>query len=136
MTTDRQNPTNTNQPDNNDRIKIPVDVQPDNAVPGSAGAPSSADDALPPLPENSTQDTPPDQQDHEENRAQMNARLERLGGEPAPDITPEEFARLQQSGHLHIDAQGRVRSPRYSRGTTDSGVSLRKRRAWYGCHYC
>ena len=58
------------------------------------------------------------------------ARLERLGGEPAPDITPEEFARLQQSGQVHIDPLGRVRSPRY--GTTpDEGVSLRKRRAWY-----
>jgi len=61
----------------------------------------------------------------------MNARLERLGGEPAPVITPEEFARLQQAGQVHIDARGRVRTER-PRGV-DPGVSLRKRRAWY-CH--
>lgn len=89
-----------------------------------------------------TENQYPDDQSHEdnvhhennnaqENHQRMNARLERLGGEPAPDITPEEFARLQQNGHLHIDAQGRVRSPRYSSGNTDSGISLRKRRAWY-----
>ena len=56
--------------------------------------------------------------------------LERLGGEPAPDITPEEFARLQQSGQIHIDPRGRVRSATSTR--SDAGVSLRKRRAWYG----
>lgn len=56
-------------------------------------------------------------------------RLERLGGEPAPDITPEEFARLQQSGQIHIDPRGRVRSA-YN-NPDDSGISLRKRRAWY-----
>lgn len=55
-------------------------------------------------------------------------QLERLGGEPAPDISPEEFARLQQSGHIHIDPRGRVRSASTS---TDAGISLRKRRAWY-----
>lgn len=60
---------------------------------------------------------------------EMRARLERLGGEPAPDITPEEFARLQQSGQLHIDPRGRIRS-RANEGE-DSGLSLRKRRAWY-----
>jgi hypothetical protein len=58
----------------------------------------------------------------------MQPRLERLGGEPAPDITPEEFARLQQSGQIHIDPRGRVRSTRVEE---DAGVSLRKRRAWY-----
>lgn len=56
-------------------------------------------------------------------------RLERLGGEPAPDITPEEFARLQQSGQIHIDPRGRVRSTRPSE--EDPSVSIRKRRAWY-----
>lgn len=56
-------------------------------------------------------------------------RLERLGGEPAPDITPEEFARLQQSGQIHIDPRGRVRSSQATE--EDAGVSLRKRRAWY-----
>ena len=41
----------------------------------------------------------------------LGPRLERLGGEPAPDITPEEFARLQQAGQIHIDPRGRVRKP-------------------------
>ncbi|MHB8627882.1 MAG: hypothetical protein ACYDBJ_14755 [Aggregatilineales bacterium] len=59
----------------------------------------------------------------------MRERVDRLGGEPAPDISPQEFARLQQSGALHIDPQGRVRANR--REEADPGVSLRKRRAWY-----
>ncbi len=59
----------------------------------------------------------------------MEERLERLGGEPAPAITPEEFARLQKAGQVHIDARGRVRTAR--RSDAESGVSLRKRRAWY-----
>ena len=56
-------------------------------------------------------------------------RLERLGGEPAPVITPEEFARLQKAGQVSIDAKGRVRTTR--RSDAEAGVSLRKRRAWY-----
>lgn len=56
-------------------------------------------------------------------------RLERLGGEPAPVITPEEFARLQKAGQVHIDSRGRVQTAR--RSADDAGVSLRKRRAWY-----
>jgi len=56
-------------------------------------------------------------------------RLERLGGEPAPVITPEEFARLQRAGQVHIDERGRVRATR--RSDAEGGVSLRKRRAWY-----
>jgi hypothetical protein len=56
-------------------------------------------------------------------------RLERLGGEPAPPITPEEFARLQKAGQVHIDARGRVRTA--SRSGPNAGVSLKKRRAWY-----
>lgn len=56
-------------------------------------------------------------------------RLERLGGEPAPVITPEEFARLQRQGQVNIDARGRVRTTR--RSDAEAGVSLRKRRAWY-----
>lgn len=59
----------------------------------------------------------------------MEERLERLGGEPAPVITPEEFARLQRAGQVHIDARGRVRTARPS--NAEAGVSLRKRRAWY-----
>jgi hypothetical protein len=60
----------------------------------------------------------------------MKERIDRLGGEAAPDITPDEFARLQRDGSLHLDARGRVRMNR--REDTDPGVSLRKRRAWYG----
>ena len=60
----------------------------------------------------------------------MDERLERLGGEPAPVITPEEFARLQKAGSVHIDSRGRVRTAR--RSGAEAGVSLRKRRAWYG----
>lgn len=59
----------------------------------------------------------------------MGERLERLGGEPAPVITPEEFARLQKAGQVHIDSRGRVRTTR--RSDAEAGVSLRKRRAWY-----
>lgn len=59
----------------------------------------------------------------------MGERLERLGGEPAPVITPEEFARLQKAGQVHIDSRGRVRSA--GRSGPNTGVSLRKRRAWY-----
>ena len=57
-------------------------------------------------------------------------RLERLGGEPAPVITPEEFSRLQNAGQVHIDAMGRVRTARRA-SQADAGVTLRKRRAWY-----
>jgi len=60
----------------------------------------------------------------------MADRLERLGGEPAPIITPEDFARLQNAGQVHIDAQGRVRTARRT-AQADAGVTLRKRRAWY-----
>jgi hypothetical protein len=74
--------------------------------------------APPPPPPPST----PDEDTFEE-------RLERLGGEPAPVITPEEFARLQKAGQVHIDARGRVRTAR--RSDAEAGVSLRKRRAWY-----
>lgn len=68
-------------------------------------------------------DLPPDNK-------QFGERLERLGGEPAPAISPEEFARLQQSGQIHFDSRGRIRAQR--REETDAGMSLRKRRAWYG----
>ena len=61
--------------------------------------------------------------------AGFDERLERLGGEPAPVITPEEFARLQRAGQVHIDARGRVRAAR--RNDAEAGVSLKKRRAWY-----
>lgn len=56
-------------------------------------------------------------------------RINRLAGEPAPDISPDEFARLQKMGEIHLDDQGRIRPRR--REDNDPGVSLRKRRAWY-----
>ncbi|MBN1200476.1 MAG: hypothetical protein JXJ20_01350 [Anaerolineae bacterium] len=102
-----------------------------------------ADDMIPPA-ENNTpppppeEASPPDQlpgapdQDTPEQASfddDLGPRLERLGGEPAPDITPEEFARLQQAGQIHIDPRGRVRTT--DRDETDAGISLRKRRAWY-----
>lgn len=68
-----------------------------------------------------TDNTPPDD---------MSRRLERLGGEPAPIITPEEFARLQKAGQISIDTHGQVRTARRS-NVDDGGVSLKKRRAWY-----
>ncbi len=86
----------------NDENKMPNNNQNDDA--GQDGAASSADD--------------------------MGDRLERLGGEPAPAITPEEFERLQKAGQVHIDSRGRVRTAR--RSGAEAGVSLRKRRAWYG----
>jgi hypothetical protein len=94
-----------------ERTNIPID---DNSAEPANNAP--AQDA---------QATPPEQG----GQHGMDARLERLGGEPAPVITPEEFARLQRAGQVHIDSRGRVRTER-PRGV-DPGVSLRKRRAWY-----
>lgn len=75
--------------------------------------------------------TPPEvTESNSSNTDGMNERLERLGGEPAPAITPEEFARLQKAGQVHIDARGRVKTAR--RTDAEAGVSLKKRRAWYG----
>ncbi len=75
--------------------------------------------------------TPPnDVPESNVNHDNMDERLERLGGEPAPAITPEEFARLQKAGQVHIDARGRVKTAR--RTDAEAGVSLKKRRAWYG----
>jgi hypothetical protein len=85
----------------------------------------STESKLPEVSDDSTQEA-----EDEEPSEDLQPRLERLGGEPAPDITPEEFARLQQSGQIHIDPRGRVRSTARS-SETDAGVSLRKRRAWY-----
>ncbi len=78
-------------------------------------------DYVPPVDDIPSEKTPADDD--------MGPRLERLGGEPAPDITPEEFVRLQQAGQIHIDPRGRVRTT--VRDETDAGISLRKRRAWY-----
>ncbi len=87
-----------------------------------------------PVNETPVNDAEPEQQDNVNdmngNQDEYSERLERLGGEPAPVITPEEFARLQRAGQVHIDARGRVRTAR--RSDAEAGVSLRKRRAWYG----
>jgi hypothetical protein len=85
------------------------------------GVSTPENNATPPTPPTQPA-TPPDEEMYQE-------RLERLGGEPAPAITPEEFARLQRAGQVHIDARGRVRTTR--RSDAEAGVSLRKRRAWY-----
>ena len=89
----------------------PGDAPPASAPAGSSGAPEVIDVEA----------------GDEDDR--MAERLERLGGEPAPAISPEEFVRLQQSGQIHIDSRGRIRTSR--REQTDAGMSLRKRRAWY-----
>ncbi|MBN1679362.1 MAG: hypothetical protein JW966_03670 [Anaerolineae bacterium] len=95
----------------------------DNQIPGE-----------PPVVEPSDADTPaaPPDVDAPDHAVpdDLGPRLERLGGEPAPDITPEEFARLQQAGQIHIDPRGRVRTPA-TPTNIDAGISLRKRRAWY-----
>jgi hypothetical protein len=80
-------------------------------------------------PNNNEQITPPAGNDAPPPEENLNDRVDRLVGEPAPDISAEEFARLQRSGTVNLDAQGRVRANR--REEDDAGVSLRKRRAWY-----
>jgi hypothetical protein len=83
-----------------------------------------------PNPPTTPDDEPAEQAAPPAKSAPYEERLERLGGEPAPVITPEEFARLQKAGQVHIDARGRVQATR--RSDAEAGVSLRKRRAWYG----
>ena len=113
MTVDENNiPPSTDEPTG----EMPDDETTVDDVDTQNGAPTAPANAEPPA----TPDPLPDR---------MNERLERLGGEPAPVITPEEFARLQKAGQVHIDSRGRVRTER-PRGV-DPGVSLRKRRAWY-----
>jgi hypothetical protein len=100
MTDDNMLPPNDDEipatPDDFDDVEQPGAIQPpkDEQKPGNGHPPD-------------------DEGDNED----IKPRLERLGGEPAPDITPEEFAR------------GRVRTTQ--RTETDAGISLRKRRAWY-----
>ncbi|MGQ9888623.1 MAG: hypothetical protein ACUVSX_09055 [Aggregatilineales bacterium] len=96
-------------------------IRPTDDTPADASAPPTPP-AEPAQPAAERPSAPPDDD-------RMSERLERLGGEPAPVITPEEFARLQQAGQVHIDALGRVQTAR--RADAEAGVSLRKRRAWY-----
>lgn len=110
-----------------DRNNIPVDASGDDYEDNfieSGDSGDAAANAAPPSPPRPS--APPPAADD-----RMDERLERLGGEPAPVITPEEFARLQRSGQVNIDARGRVRTARRA-SEANEGVSLRKRRAWYG----
>lgn len=128
MNDERNLPYNDNDeemPQDDNQIHIPLTTDAED----EAEAPpiivrSSLAETTPekPIPPSALEDEDGDNED-------MRPRLERLGGEPAPDITPEEFARLQESGQIHIDPRGRVRSTRSDDHT--GGVSLRKRRAWY-----
>jgi hypothetical protein len=102
----------------------------DNPSDNTEEAPEGVPPAAPQQPINvSAPAAPPPPAAPPEDPMRMDERLERLGGEPAPAITPEEFARLQKAGQVHIDARGRVRTAR--RSESEAGVSLRKRRAWY-----
>jgi len=111
-------------PDEEEDAGIPIVVKSTEGPPPDVTVESRKADA--------SEDDESDADDESPNGASedLQPRLERLGGEPAPDITPEEFARLQQSGQIHIDPRGRVRSTARS-SEADAGVSLRKRRAWY-----
>ncbi|MDX2141685.1 MAG: hypothetical protein SF123_26595 [Chloroflexota bacterium] len=144
---------NTNTPPPVDAVETPVnpappDVQsnamgaqtsapPQDAAPAQPAAPpaqhvaplQSASDAPRPEGEEMGVRVPPAQPPSMPEDEGYRERLERLGGEPAPVITPEEFARLQRQGQVNIDARGRVRTTR--RSDAEAGVSLRKRRAWY-----
>ena len=95
--------------------------------------PADEEPVVPPVDATDVPEDPPaatgDDAPDNGNADDLGPRLERLGGEPAPDITPEEFARLQQAGQIHIDPRGRVRTS--TRDETDAVISLRKRRAWY-----
>ena len=101
-------------PENIEQAEATAPAAPNADTPVNAAPPVRSAPAQPP--------TMPEDDDYGD-------RLERLGGEPAPVITPEEFARLQRQGQVNIDARGRVRTTR--RSDAEAGVSLRKRRAWY-----
>lgn len=100
-------------------------AEPPKSVPPQAPPPQSVPSTPPASPNNRLESDAPSVDE-----AHMGQRLQRLGGEPAPVITPEEFARLQKAGQVHIDERGRVRTARPA-SDANVGVSLRKRRAWY-----
>lgn len=52
-----------------------------------------------------------------------------VGGVAAPEITLEQFQRLMDQGSVPLDGKGRVRTSR--RRSSQEGMSLKKRRAWY-----
>ncbi len=99
--------------------ETPVTAQPPVTVetPPAAAAPP-APEQVPPVSRATlpVESAPPPPADN------FSERLERLGGEPAPVITPEEFSRLQNAGQVHIDAMGRVRTARRA-SQADAGVT-------------
>jgi hypothetical protein len=121
--TDEQNATPVQSTTDDTNGGASGSAAPPNAAPTSDGVAAPQTDPAPPA-----QSAPPQPASIPEDPA-YDERLERLGGEPAPVITPEEFARLQRMGQVNIDARGRVRTTR--RSDAEAGVSLRKRRAWY-----
>jgi len=124
---DDQTPVNDLPPNGDYPAKpSPPEQAPPAQTPPQQGIPPQAPPAEPPKEVDETPAAPESPAPDDD----LGSRLERLGGEPAPDITPEEFARLQQAGQIHIDPRGRVRATQ--RDETDAGISLRKRRAWYG----
>ena len=102
----------------------------DNFIEDAAVATETPTEPAAAVPRVTVADAPPPPPVAAPSKDDMADRLERLGGEPAPIITPEDFARLQNAGQVHIDAQGRVRTARRT-AQADAGVTLRKRRAWY-----
>lgn len=125
-----------------DESRLPPAPQPPEADPpgaevadmSNAGAPPAAAPVPPTTapPETSAPSAPPASSSMPPGDEEViGERINRLSGEAAPDLSPEEFARLQRSGGaINIDPRGRIRVGR--RDETDPGVSLRKRRAWYG----
>ncbi len=119
-----------------DKIPEKPEITPEMTDDVNAGAANAAADAVaqstaPAEPNRPTSEPPTNGSDQGDQDAQnmddMNdysERLERLGGEPAPVITPEEFARLQKAGQVHIDARGRVRTTR--RSDAEAGVLAAK----------
>lgn len=127
--TDEQTPVNDQPPVEQPQSNQPPGEQPPIEQPVAAVPPEQTPPEAPPQEPPKVVDETPAAPEQPALDDDLGSRLERLGGEPAPDITPEEFARLQQAGQIHIDPRGRVRATR--RDETDAGISLRKRRAWY-----
>jgi len=127
--TDEQTPVNEQPPVEQPQSNQPPGEQPPIEQPVAAVPPEQTPPEAPPQEPPKVVDETPAAPEQPALDDDLGSRLERLGGEPAPDITPEEFARLQQAGQIHIDPRGRVRATR--RDETDAGISLRKRRAWY-----
>lgn len=122
MTDEKNNIPVDNSDESNAGVTPETPETPESTAPESTPPTASANPPASSTPPPAPSTPPPADED-------MGDRLERLGGEPAPVITPEEFARLQKAGQVHIDSRGRVRTAR--RSEAEAGVSLRKRRAWY-----